>query len=78
MAATAQDKKSDPEPEGLVERVVDAYIAVETAKAKRTRQPLDPLADALARVRNTDRLAREKQELPSDHPLVVAGQAQRT
>ena len=54
VAVASQDRKSNPEPNGLVEKVVDAYITVETARAKRTRRPLDPLADALARVRARD------------------------
>jgi hypothetical protein len=73
VAAASQDRKADPEPGGLVGRVVDAYVKTETARAKRTRKPIDPLAAALARVRDQEKRDRDEQELPSNHPLVTAG-----
>jgi hypothetical protein len=75
VAAAAHDKKTDREPDGLVERVVDAYVKTETAKARRTRKPLDPLADALARVRDQEKRDRDEQELSANHPFVTAGRA---
>jgi len=75
VAAAPQDRKPDREPDGLVERVVDAYVTTETARARRTRKPLDLLADALARVRSKEQLDKDGQELPPDHPLAVAGRA---
>ena len=39
VAAAPQDKKTDPEPDGLVERVVDAYVKTETARAKGRGSP---------------------------------------
>jgi hypothetical protein len=73
VAAAVQDRKADPEPGGLVGRVVDAYVETETAGAKRTRKPLDPLADALARVRDQENRDKGEQKLPPNHPLVTTG-----
>lgn len=73
--AAARDGKTDPPSNELVEKVVDAHIKVETARAERTRKPLGPLADALARVRDKEKGDRDAQELPADHPLRVAGRA---
>jgi hypothetical protein len=75
VAAAAQDGKADRGPGGLVERVVGAYVGTETATAERTRRRLDPLADALARVRDQEELDRDGQVLPAAHPLTVAGRA---
>ncbi|HVK13109.1 MAG TPA: hypothetical protein VM597_30430 [Gemmataceae bacterium] len=75
VAAVPQDKKPDQEPGGLVDRIVDTYVKTETARARRTRKPLDPLADALARVRDREKRGRDEQELPATHPLVITGRA---